>query len=59
MILMDGVLIREVWGIGVFFNGFLLGAGYTFGSDVVEQFNHTNNIDLICRAHQLAMEGYR
>ena len=56
---MDGVLIREVWGIGVFFNGFLLGAGYTFGSDVVEQFNHTNNIDLICRAHQLAMEGYR
>ena len=35
------------------------GAGYLFGGDVVEEFNRTNNIDLICRAHQLVMEGYR
>jgi serine/threonine-protein phosphatase 4 catalytic subunit len=35
------------------------GAGYLFGSDVVSQFNQTNNIDLICRAHQLVMEGYK
>ena len=35
------------------------GAGYVFGGDVVEQFNRTNNIDLICRAHQLVMEGYK
>ena len=35
------------------------GAGYTFGNDIVEQFNHTNSITLICRAHQLAMEGYK
>lgn len=30
-----------------------------FGGDVVEQFNKSNSIDLICRAHQLVMEGYR
>ena len=35
------------------------GAGYLFGSDVVSQFNQTNHIDLICRAHQLVMEGYK
>ena len=35
------------------------GAGYLFGSDVVSQFNTANNIDLICRAHQLVMEGYK
>jgi serine/threonine-protein phosphatase 4 catalytic subunit len=35
------------------------GAGYLFGSDVVSQFNQINNIDLICRAHQLVMEGYK
>ena len=35
------------------------GAGFLFGSDVVREFNTTNNIDLICRAHQLVMEGYK
>ena len=35
------------------------GAGFLFGSDVVREFNMTNNIDLICRAHQLVMEGYK
>uniref|UniRef100_A0A2M4CWP4 Serine/threonine-protein phosphatase n=1 Tax=Anopheles darlingi TaxID=43151 RepID=A0A2M4CWP4_ANODA len=35
------------------------GAGYLFGSDVVSQFNAANDIDMICRAHQLVMEGYK
>lgn len=35
------------------------GAGFTFGGDVVEKFNKENNIVLICRAHQLIMEGYK
>lgn len=34
------------------------GAGYTFGQDISEQFNHANHITLIARAHQLVMEGY-
>lgn len=35
------------------------GAGYVFGQDVVEQFNRINNIELIARAHQLVMEGFK
>jgi len=35
------------------------GAGYLFGQDVVEKFNHTNSVDLVARAHQLVMEGYK
>lgn len=34
------------------------GAGYTFGQDISEQFNHTNNLKLIARAHQLVMDGF-
>lgn len=35
------------------------GAGFLFGSDVVQTFNSTNNLEMICRAHQLVMEGYK
>lgn len=34
------------------------GAGYTFGQDISEQFNHNNGLKLVSRAHQLVMEGY-
>ncbi|KAF2069783.1 hypothetical protein CYY_008906 [Polysphondylium violaceum] len=35
------------------------GAGFLFGEDIVQKFNHDNNLDFICRAHQLVMEGYK
>lgn len=35
------------------------GAGYLFGANVVKQFCETNGLDLIARAHQLVMEGYK
>ncbi|XP_071686859.1 serine/threonine-protein phosphatase PP2A-4 catalytic subunit-like [Rutidosis leptorrhynchoides] len=34
------------------------GAGYTFGQDISEEFNHTNSFKLIPRDHQLVMEGF-
>jgi serine/threonine-protein phosphatase 2A catalytic subunit len=43
---------RGGWGISP------RGAGFTFGQDISEQFNHTNNLSLTARAHQLVMEGY-
>ena len=43
---------RPGWGISP------RGAGYTFGQDVSEQFNHTNGLRLVSRAHQLVMDGY-
>ena len=35
------------------------GAGYTFGPDVAAAFCAANGLDLVARAHQLVMEGYR
>ncbi|CRG99488.1 serine/threonine protein phosphatase 4, putative [Plasmodium relictum] len=35
------------------------GAGYLFGPDIVQKFCHVNNIEIIARAHQLVMEGYK
>ncbi|KAH0789628.1 Serine/threonine-protein phosphatase ppe1 [Histomonas meleagridis] len=35
------------------------GAGWLFGPDPTHEFCHNNKIDLICRAHQLAMKGYQ
>ena len=44
---------RPGWGISP------RGAGFTFGQDITEAFNHRNNLDLVARAHQLVMEGYQ
>jgi serine/threonine-protein phosphatase 4 catalytic subunit len=35
------------------------GAGYIFGEGPVERFLHLNKLELIARAHQLEMEGYK
>lgn len=43
----------EQWGMSP------RGAGYLFGSRVTAQFNHTNRLELICRAHQLMLEGFK
>lgn len=43
----------EGWGVSP------RGAGYLFGSDVVGKFNQANDIELVARAHQLVMEGYK
>lgn len=43
---------RGGWGISP------RGAGYTFGQDISEQYNHVNGLKLLARAHQLVMEGY-
>lgn len=43
---------RYGWGISP------RGAGYIFGHDISEQFNHTNKLTMIARAHQLIMSGF-
>jgi len=43
----------EGWGLSP------RGAGFLFGANCVKQFNHTNHIDVIARAHQLVMEGFK
>ncbi|KAI3382512.1 hypothetical protein SNEBB_010948 [Seison nebaliae] len=35
------------------------GAGWLFGSNVVDEFIYSNNIQLICRAHQLVNDGFK
>ena len=43
---------RYGWGVSP------RGAGYIFGHDISEQFNHTNKLTMIARAHQLIMTVY-
>eukprot|EP00995_Heteronema_vittatum_P008666 NODE_389_length_1413_cov_102.555718_g287_i0.p2 GENE.NODE_389_length_1413_cov_102.555718_g287_i0~~NODE_389_length_1413_cov_102.555718_g287_i0.p2 ORF type:complete len:308 (-),score=81.65 NODE_389_length_1413_cov_102.555718_g287_i0:426-1349(-) len=58
----DGAMCDLLWSDPEDIEGWGLsprGAGYLFGGDVALQFNTTNKLDLIARAHQLVMEGYK
>ena len=58
----DGSMCDLLWSDPEEIEGWGLsprGAGYLFGGDVVSQFNTTNRVELICRAHQLVMEGFK
>ncbi|KAJ3354590.1 Serine/threonine-protein phosphatase 4 catalytic subunit [Entophlyctis luteolus] len=58
----DGAMCDLLWSDPEDIEGWGLsprGAGYLFGGDIVNQFIHTNKLDLIARAHQLVMEGYK
>lgn len=35
------------------------GAGYLFGEAAVNQFNEVNGLELICRGHQMVMQGFQ
>eukprot|EP00299_Pterocystis_sp_00344_P010859 c4960_g1_i1.p1 GENE.c4960_g1_i1~~c4960_g1_i1.p1 ORF type:complete len:314 (-),score=41.51 c4960_g1_i1:116-1057(-) len=58
----DGAMCDLMWSDPEDIEGWALsprGAGYLFGGDIVADFNHRNGLELIARAHQLVMEGYK
>ncbi|KAI8915166.1 Metallo-dependent phosphatase-like protein [Powellomyces hirtus] len=58
----DGPMCDLLWSDPEDIEGWGLsprGAGYLFGGDVVSGFVHDNHLELIARAHQLVMEGYK
>lgn len=57
----DGPMCDLLWSDPEEVEGWLIsrrGAGYVFGADVTEEFNTTNGMKLIARAHQCVMDGY-
>mmetsp|Transcript_4083 Transcript_4083/g.14284 ORF Transcript_4083/g.14284 Transcript_4083/m.14284 type:complete len:317 (-) Transcript_4083:257-1207(-) len=58
----DGAMCDLLWSDPEDIEGWGLsprGAGYLFGGDVTSKFNHENRVEVIARAHQLVMEGYK
>jgi len=58
----DGAMCDLMWSDPEDVDGWALsprGAGYLFGPSIVQQFNHVNGLELIARAHQLVMEGFK
>jgi len=58
----DGAMCDLLWSDPDDIEGWGLsprGAGYLFGGSVTKEFTRHNKLDLIARAHQLVMEGYK
>mmetsp|Transcript_11943 Transcript_11943/g.35761 ORF Transcript_11943/g.35761 Transcript_11943/m.35761 type:complete len:305 (+) Transcript_11943:346-1260(+) len=58
----DGAMCDLLWSDPEDIEGWGLsprGAGYLFGGDICSNFNEANKVDLVARAHQLVMEGYK
>ncbi|GAB5360703.1 hypothetical protein AAMO2058_000649900 [Amorphochlora amoebiformis] len=58
----DGAMCDLLWSDPEDIEGWGLstrGAGFLFGGNVCQQFNRQNKLSLICRAHQLVMDGYK
>lgn len=58
----DGAMCDLLWSDPEEIEGWGLsprGAGYLFGGDICTHFCQTNKVDLVARAHQLVMEGYK
>ena len=50
----DGAMCDLMWSDPDDISGWSMsprGAGYLFGGDIVSDFNHKNNVELIARAH--------
>lgn len=58
----DGAMCDLLWSDPEEVDGWSLsprGAGFLFGAEPVRAFCHANGVELIARAHQLVMEGYK
>ncbi|RKP24196.1 Metallo-dependent phosphatase-like protein [Syncephalis pseudoplumigaleata] len=58
----DGPMCDLLWSDPENIEGWsssMRGAGYLFGGDIVKLFLQVNDLDVIARAHQLVMEGYK
>jgi serine/threonine-protein phosphatase 4 catalytic subunit len=58
----EGLAIDLVWSDPEEIQGWSIApksSGYLFGAEVVQQFHHSIGTDLLCRSHQLVMEGYK
>lgn len=56
--IVDGILWSDPTEANPRFRGNERGCGYSFGQIATTEFCNGNNLEFICRAHQMTMEGY-